>query len=52
MATIIEKAPIPEINVNVSWSQIEEIAKETITSVRRMIVELTAEMDFNASDHK
>ena len=52
MATIIEKAPIPETNVNVSCRIIAEIAKETITSLRRMIVELTAEIDFRASDHK
>jgi hypothetical protein len=52
MAKIIEKAPIPEINANVSCKVIEEIANATITSSRRMMVELTGEMDFRASDHK
>jgi hypothetical protein len=52
IATIIKKSPMPEINVNVSFSRIEETAKATITSVKRMIVELTGEMCFKASDHK
>ena len=52
MAAIIKKAPIPEIKVNVSFNRIEENAKATITSVKRMIVEFTAEIDFKPSDHK
>ena len=52
MAKIIEEAPIPEINVKVSCKVIDETARATITSVRRMMVELTGEMDFKASDHR
>jgi len=45
-------APTPEINVKVSFSSVEEMAKATITSVNRMTVELTAEMCFKPSSHK
>ena len=52
MAAIIRKAPMSEINVNVSFKKIEEIARATSTSARRMTVEFTADMYFKPSDHR
>jgi hypothetical protein len=52
MAAIIRKAPMPEIKVNVSFKKIEEMAKATNTSARRMMVEFTADMYFKPSDQR
>ena len=52
MAVIMKMAPTPEINVSVSFNISEETANETTTSVKRMRVELTGDMDFKPSDHK
>ena len=52
MAAIIRTAPIPWMSVSGSCKRTEEIAKATITSAKRIIVEFTAEMYFKPSDHK
>jgi len=42
----MKEAPIPEINVKTSFNKIEETARATSTSVKRIMVEFTGEMLF------
>jgi hypothetical protein len=52
MAKSMKIAPIPEIKVNISFNTTEDIVIATITSVKRIIVDVTGEMYFKLLNHK
>ena len=52
MAINIKTAPIPEIKVNISFKTIEDIVIATITSVKRIMVDVTGEIYFRLLNHR